>query len=367
MASTSVPSLLLSLDQDVLDYIVSLTYGHANVPATCVSLARTCRRIRGNMVMFARSLLSLYPVDQLLFNLHRREYTIFNSSENSLMYFLTQMSESTKSIGQTDLNRALLHYASKKPLSLRGVNRVITVIQSLISFGACLSRTLCMVTLGTRAIKTLIALGADPNARDGCPLITCCTYGNLEGVRILLDFGAKPESRNNMAIKLAAKYGYTKIVKLLIDNGADIHSSNNQALRVSAGSGFTQTVQILLAAGADVHANTDEALIRAVQHNCIGVVGCLLRMGADVHIHNNQPLRLACKLGYIDIANMLLLHGANVQEMNNEALHNAFEFGHIEIALNLLDFGADRSVAINFMDSTTNDVFRDTLKLYLTT
>ena len=84
------------------------------------------------------------------------------------------------------------------------------------------------------AVQTLLANGADVNAKDDCGI---------------------------PALWLAASHGYTEVVKLLLEKGADINAKNNDgvtALMMAAGIGHTEIAKLLLEKGADVNAKTND-------------------------------------------------------------------------------------------------------------
>src|SRR5262249_45138655 len=81
-----------------------------------------------------------------------------------------------------------------------------------------------------KAIRTLIAHGADPGERGGVngwpPLMHAVHKNQQAAVKALLEGGADPNERaigGSTALLMAAGYGATGIVRLLLENGADPH------------------------------------------------------------------------------------------------------------------------------------------------
>lgn len=78
-----------------------------------------------------------------------------------------------------------------------------------------------------KEVKRLIALGADPNARDvlngGACLHPFSRHGDVEMVRFLLDHGAEPNAHTDNTgtspLGCAALNGHTATVELLIARG----------------------------------------------------------------------------------------------------------------------------------------------------
>ena len=76
-------------------------------------------------------------------------------------------------------------------------------------------------------LKDLLAMGADPNARNDksvTPLCAGSVHGHAACVDLLMKAGADPNARGHLAItplQLAAAYGHTSVVTVLLDAGAD--------------------------------------------------------------------------------------------------------------------------------------------------
>ena len=120
-------------------------------------------------------------------------------------------------------------------------------------------------TADERAVRILLAAGADPNVyrygvpfphyEPGSPLHEAICH-NEKLVRILLDAGADPNFRcpSGNPIIWAAGAGSETIVRMLIDAGADVNAltrSTDTALHVAIEGGHEDVVRLLLERGAD--------------------------------------------------------------------------------------------------------------------
>jgi len=96
-----------------------------------------------------------------------------------------------------------------------------------------------------KAVKVLLAAGADPNQRWGVnnwtPLMHAIHKDQKASVEALIAGGADLNARdgNGMtALMMAAGYGYAEIVRLLLDHGADPYaetSDGDNALTMAVG------------------------------------------------------------------------------------------------------------------------------------
>jgi len=97
----------------------------------------------------------------------------------------------------------------------------------------------------TKALKTLLAGGADPNRRWGVnnwtPLMHAIHKNQKASVEVLLAGGADMNASSGdgvTALMMSAGYGYADIVKVLLDHGADVHaetSGGDNALTMAVG------------------------------------------------------------------------------------------------------------------------------------
>src|ERR1035438_4369901 len=104
------------------------------------------------------------------------------------------------------------------------------------------------------AVKTLLAHGADVNARDAkgaSALMYAAIYGDLECMNLLLDKGADPNASNDLSIN-ALMWAASDLgkVRTLVAHGANVNARSNYgytALSVaSASPGNLPTVLLLL-------------------------------------------------------------------------------------------------------------------------
>jgi len=111
-------------------------------------------------------------------------------------------------------------------------------------------------------------------------LIEAANRGDTKAVQTLLASGANVNAKDAQgydALCLAAKGGHTETVRTLLSVGADVHATNDSALCSAANRGRTETVKVLLAAGADVHAENEYALCWAAYDGRAETVQVLAR------------------------------------------------------------------------------------------
>ena len=187
------------------------------------------------------------------------------------------------------------------------------------------------------AVKTLLAEGVSPNAKDedGYPALVLAVKldGGIEVVRMLLAKGADvnaPDSEGRSALWFAAWQGQSEMVKVLLDKGADVNNSQNDgrtALRMAVVGGNSlskqlEMVKALLDRGAKVNA-TDEngatVLMAAVGAGRPEIARLLLDRGANVnakagpkHVVGATALVLAVGFGQTSMVTLLLERGADV-------------------------------------------------------
>jgi Ankyrin repeats (3 copies)/Ankyrin repeat len=121
-----------------------------------------------------------------------------------------------------------------------------------------------------RAVKALLAEGADPNAKNivGRPLlIEAAKRGYHDIVRALLDKGAHPNARSEddlTALLAAAEAGHVETVRALLASKADIDLPRERGLIrgttpliAAASAGKAEVVKVLLEKGANVNAKME--------------------------------------------------------------------------------------------------------------
>jgi uncharacterized protein len=155
------------------------------------------------------------------------------------------------------------------------------------------------VFMGKRdAARTLLRLGANPNALDGqrYDIITIASVANdVAMLKLAIEGGASAKNitspYDGTALIAAAHLGHPEVVRTLIAAGAPLDHVNNL--------GWTALIEsIVLGDGGKNHTDTLEALVKA---------------GADVNLPDRSgftPLRLAKVRGYNEMAKILEAAGA---------------------------------------------------------
>lgn len=195
--------------------------------------------------------------------------------------------------------------------------------------------------------QELLEKGANPNARNGQPLIDIITaewnlgvledddYGpTLQGinglaiVNALLKAGADPNVRDNEPLMIAAKRGKSEVVKLLLDAGADAKARDSLALVLAENvrsQSRAEIPRLLIAKGADPNIQNGIALLNAVR-SCTGaphffvLIEDFLKKGACPNIKDAEGtslLRISLQLfdrrkWSIKLAKLLFSYGASL-------------------------------------------------------
>lgn len=179
-------------------------------------------------------------------------------------------------------------------------------------------------------VKTLLARGADIDARDGsgATALLVATHANkVEAARVLIEAGADVNAKDNIEDSpylYAGARGHLDILRLTLAHGADLKSINRYggtSLIPASERGPVETVDTLIKAGVAVdHVNRLgwTALLEAIILGNGGarhqqIVGLLVKAGADVNIADNDgvtPLQHARGRGYDEIATLLEKAGA---------------------------------------------------------
>ncbi|MCX5645766.1 MAG: ankyrin repeat domain-containing protein [Phycisphaerae bacterium] len=210
------------------------------------------------------------------------------------------------------------------------------------------------------AVRSLIAQGADVNARDETgetPLYDAACDAPLSVMQVLIANGADVNAKDNYGrvpldatfhrekegedtaeflmrsgVKVAVghlisavKVGYARLAELIIDEGIDVNArgeDGSTALHVASGWGRIDIAKLLLAKGADVNART-------------------VSQWSD---NGSTPLHWAARCGRCDIAALFVGNGASVNAKNSEGrtpLHDAVRGCHQEVAKLLIGKRAD--------------------------
>jgi|GEM_PF-6185294 len=172
---------------------------------------------------------------------------------------------------------------------------------------------------------------------DPPPLSWAAQTGAIEAIRLLLTIGADPNARaknGSLPLHLAATRGHVEVVNLLLDHGAGINDLCHgfSALYVAVGcfsvkedkrkpteSRRQEIVHILLERGADPN-NGDLPLHCAALLGFEGMITLLLEYGAridDLGVKNRTALFVAAQSRYLTkskrkaTVQLLMKHGAN--------------------------------------------------------
>lgn len=177
-------------------------------------------------------------------------------------------------------------------------------------------------------VKTLLAQGADVNAKDkyGFTALMSAVAGEyIDIVEILLAQGADVNARHkkdgSTALIGAVSLMHTDVVEILLAQGADVNAKNRggvTALMYAALKGHPEIVKILLSEGADVNMKNNEgttALMTAAVRGHEKIVEILLSKGANVNVKDKEgwtALMHVVDIGtytedrkYVRIANLL--------------------------------------------------------------
>ena len=178
------------------------------------------------------------------------------------------------------------------------------------------------------SFKTLLAAGADPNARDPKSGRTLLMIADkAAAVKLLLAYGADPTLQDRLgATALHHTVTLSKaleIIPLLIAKGADINAKapgwSQETPFMAAKQLFyqhrvvfgTKVMQLLANNGADINAIDEKGntvLISAVVSDKPELVRLMIEMGADLSIEAHDGLTAmawALELGFVDIIELL--------------------------------------------------------------
>jgi ankyrin repeat protein len=182
------------------------------------------------------------------------------------------------------------------------------------------------ITRGDLAgVQSLLARGADPNARDSLeltPLDWASLSGRVRVVETLLRAGAKLDSPPiyGTPLAFAAMAGSAPVIKLLLARGAAVDShrpDGTTVLMYAARNGDPEIIRELLRRKVDVNAKDGDgatALIYAARDGRVEVGRVLLTSGAIVDAvdsHRWTTLMNAAVNGHADFVRLLLEKGAN--------------------------------------------------------
>ncbi len=149
-------------------------------------------------------------------------------------------------------------------------------------------------------IVRLLQAGADPGLAPvgEPPLLTCARTGDTRAVRALLAHGAEVDAaegwRGQTALMWAAAENHTAILRELLEAGAGVDAASTggfTALLFAVRQDAQEAVRLLLAAGADpgVAAPNGQTVLRvAIANRHYTVAGLLLAAGADPIVRDRR-------------------------------------------------------------------------------
>ena len=218
------------------------------------------------------------------------------------------------------------------------------------------------------AVQLLLARGANPNLRPGCPapLYWAAGKGNTSIVRILLDhddsvgFVPTPED-NDSAFHNAVKNGYVDIVRMLLDRREVRIDSKGEykrtALNEAASGGHAAVVNLLLDRAVGLGKGTEGsiALMEAAKGGYLETVKILCRYGEiNPNFQDEDGNTVLCHAAQLcdkwtrkengeEMVKFLLDSGAdpNLPRKGGSPLHEAALRGYENVARLLLEHGAD--------------------------
>lgn len=175
---------------------------------------------------------------------------------------------------------------------------------------------------------TLLALGADPNARGSLgwgPLYLAAFDHGPSMIRALVAAGADPgllTDDGESPLHPAANYADPETIAALVESGADPNTANDDGetpLHQAVARGRIDNVAALLEAGASASARTpagETPLHAAAASSDTTIVSALVRAGADVNDRNDEgetPLHSAWKRGNTVAIEHLVALGADTE------------------------------------------------------
>jgi len=203
-----------------------------------------------------------------------------------------------------------------------------------------------------RVITRLVERGMDVDMRDAegrTPLMIAAAFGNSDAAETLLALGADPQAKDrdfgDAPIHFAARTGHTALVRLLLEHGVESElpagPDGVTPLHYAAMFGHRKTIEFLVTSGV----NPDVADLNGVMPQQYAsrrrrpeIAAFLRGLGA-----REDTLFDAVNADDVARAHALIAEGADVNEagLYGTALHLAAAKGHIWLMRTLIDAGAD--------------------------
>mmetsp|Transcript_19373 Transcript_19373/g.34517 ORF Transcript_19373/g.34517 Transcript_19373/m.34517 type:complete len:361 (+) Transcript_19373:2457-3539(+) len=206
-------------------------------------------------------------------------------------------------------------------------------------------------TRASEALRCLLSLGAEVNARDHqlwTPLMHCCVSGNLKAARLLIEKGADvslADQDGSTALHKAAVFGRLGLVQLLLDEGADPADSSSPLFDLALGVSCPELVPVLVGAGCPVDAqlnltqvdnrnskkgsdsrSPEDVLLSRLAIGSV-TVRCQLELLLK-HYQGMTPLMAASLVGNLEVVKALLHAGADLK-LRNECGHTASDLAYL--------------------------------------
>lgn len=200
-------------------------------------------------------------------------------------------------------------------------------------------------------IEFLLALGADPNAREESSPeihgITCCTGAtpfhyvhSVEHARLLLDGGVQVNIQDNSGWTLlhhAAFCGNTKLVEFLLDSGACLNIPNHAGITpLHAGVngwkyGSAQAVKLMIGYGngqlftegrANLAARDQrgKTLLHFAARQSVDAVSFFLELGLEANAEDESGRTALYDAADVEIMKTLIKAGGNISAADHEGI-----------------------------------------------
>jgi len=201
-------------------------------------------------------------------------------------------------------------------------------------------------------VRTLLALGADPKARDKrglTPLMWAADLGFDQSISVLIEGRAGVDAITATglnALTIAVTKGHVKTVQALLEKGAKVNGDALRQIRALQGlrhqpEGYGSPA----ARHLSQKTKTDGLeLIRSAFTDILEIKSLTLDESALETARSRLPLYCAVVKGHVEIAEALLKAGAQVDSMDNQGtsmLTHAAMDGRIELVELLCRYGAN--------------------------
>ncbi|XP_077297853.1 uncharacterized protein LOC143919416 [Arctopsyche grandis] len=209
------------------------------------------------------------------------------------------------------------------------------------------------------ALKLLLKLGADPNAKNingNSVLHFLAQVDAVEEFELLLTKRVDLNIRGNndwTPIHWAAHHGSVNILQLLFDKGVDINVTTKDGLTpliIAASNNKLEALKLLLNLGADLNIrdNDDWTPIHwAAQNGSVNILQLFFDKGVDINVttkYGSTPLIIAAKKNKSEALKLLLNLGADpnaITNQGNSVLHLFAQVDAVEEFELMLSKGVD--------------------------